>query len=340
MLSSQTASRVLVLGARGRFGQAAARAFAAAGWEVLAHMRVGGADPLFAVPGVRRVGAAFDDAPALARETGSVQVVVHALNPPYTNASWQREAAPMLEASVRLCRLTGATLMLPGNVYNFGRSMPGVLREETPQHADTVKGQVRVQLEQRLAEAVRHDGVRSVVIRAGDFFGSGTGSLFDQMMVSKLARSGRLTLLGPPDVATPWAYVPDLAETFVRVAARRGELAPFETLHFGGYTLSGHDWRAVLTPIAQAWGLVGPGVPLRVGAVPWRLFRVLAWVSPLLASVMEMHYLHETPHSLDNHRLRQLLDSEPHRPLEQAVQQALADLGVGPTKPALNAAVR
>ena len=35
------ASTVLILGARGRFGQAAARAFARAGWQVLGQVRPG-----------------------------------------------------------------------------------------------------------------------------------------------------------------------------------------------------------------------------------------------------------------------------------------------------------
>ena len=101
-------------------------------------------------------------------------------------------------------------------------------------------------------------------------------------------------------------------------------------LHFAGYHLSGHDWLAALTPVAQAWGLVAPGASLRVSAVPWGLFRVLAWFVPVLASVMEMRYLHHTPHSLDNGRLLQLLGAEPHRPLEQALQQSLGDLGLAP----------
>ena len=41
-----TQSTVLILGARGRFGLAAAHAFADAGWRVVAHMRPGATAPI------------------------------------------------------------------------------------------------------------------------------------------------------------------------------------------------------------------------------------------------------------------------------------------------------
>ena len=76
--------------------------------------------------------------------------------------------------------------------------------------------------------------MRSVVLRAGDFFGSGTGSWIDQAIAKDLPR-GRITWPGPLDVATPWAYLPDLARTLVRVAQERHRLAAFECLHFAGH---------------------------------------------------------------------------------------------------------
>jgi hypothetical protein len=74
---------------------------------------------------------------------------------------------------------------------------------------------------------LRYSGVKSIVIRAGDFFGSGSGTWFDQA-ISKDLRKGVVTYPGPPDVPTAWAYLPDLARTFVAVAARRAQLGSFE----------------------------------------------------------------------------------------------------------------
>lgn len=313
---------VLVLGARGRFGLAAARAFAAAGWRVIGQLRPDAAAP--PVSGVAWRGLALQDTAALAAAAAGASVVVHALNPKaYSNAAWQAESGPLLASAIALCRALGATLMLPGNVYNFGSGMPALLSEDTPQCADTAKGRVRVALEQQL----RASGVRSVVIRAGDFFGSGRGSWFDRVLTSNLTR-GRFTYPDRGETVTAWAYVPDLARTFVAVAERAAPLAPFEVLHFAGHPISAQHWLQALTPLARAQGWVAPGAVLHRTALPWPILRLAAPLVPAWAGLVEMRYLWKTPHALANDRLTALIGPEPHTPLHQAVVAALADLGL------------
>lgn len=317
-------STVLILGARGRLGLAVARAFAAAGWRVLAHMRPGAPVPAEAAPGSGIEWVAMDvfDTPALARAAQGATVVVHALNPAYTNQAWTTQALPLMDAAIAITRALQATLMLPGNVYNFGVGMPPVLREDTPQQARTVKGQIRIALEAQL----QRSGVRGVIIRAGDFFGSGHGTWFDSTIVSKMGK-GVFTYPGPRDVATAWAYLPDLARTFVAVASRRAQLAPFEVLHFAGYSLTAQQWLDALDPLARQQGWVKPGGHVRLGWLPWPLIRVGAWVMPTWAALVEMAYLWHTPHALANDRLTRLIGPEPHTPLALAAQLALTDLG-------------
>jgi len=56
-------------------------------------------------------------------------IVLHALNAPYT--SWERMALPHAYSAIEAAETAGATLMFPGNVYNYGRGMPAVLDETT-----------------------------------------------------------------------------------------------------------------------------------------------------------------------------------------------------------------
>jgi nucleoside-diphosphate-sugar epimerase len=322
---------VLILGARGRLGWAAAQAFADAGWRVLAHRRVVGglaheaqADPrihwLQADAG--HPAALLQAARAQAGEQG-IAVVLHALNPAYTNQAWKAQALTMTDAALALCKAFNATLMLPGNVYNFGAAMPAVLREDTPQQAQTVKGQIRIGMEAH----IQRSGVRSIVLRAGDFFGAGRGTWFDQAIVKDIAK-GVFTYPGPSDVATAWAYLPDLARTFVAVAERRAQLKPFEVLHFAGHSITARQWLHVLTPLAQAQGWVQSGQCVRYKRLPWALIRLGALVVPTWAGLVEMRYLWEQPHRLDNSKLVALLGAEPHTPLAQAAAMALQDLGL------------
>lgn len=322
-MSSQPS--VLILGARGRLGLAAARAFAAAGWTVRAQVRPGASGP--AIAGVEWLGVGAGDTAALAARAAGAQVVVHGLSPRYTNAAWRAELPSLTQHAIDISRALGATLMFPASVYNFGAGMPRVLREETPQAPTTVKGHLRAATERQILEATRDGAMKAVLIRAGDFFGGGTGSWFDLVMAKDLAQ-GTFTYPGQLDVPTAWAFLPDLARTFVEVAQRCDRLPPFEVLHFGGFTLTGRDWVDAVTPIAQEQGWSRPGAPLRARSLLWPLMRLLGLVVPVVGSICEMRYLWRTPHSLANDRLLALIGYEPHTPFPAALRGALADLNL------------
>ena len=318
---------VLILGARGRFGLAAARAFRDAGWRVLGQLRPGAAAPT--ETGIEWLGTDLRDTEALARAARGAAVVVHAINPPYPR--WGREALPAMEHSITLATALNALLMLPGNVYNFGAGMPPVLREDTLQQAQTGKGRIRIAMEQRMCEAGKDSQLRSVVIRAGDFFGSGKGSWFD-LAVTKNLHKGTLSYPGAWQVPTAWAYLPDLARTFERVARCTlidpDRFSSYETFHFKGYSLSGADWIAALEPMAREQGWLASRATLKRGAMPWWLFKALGWAVPMFGELAEMQYLWHTPHALANDKLVALIGAEPHTPLAQAARGALADLGL------------
>lgn len=314
-------STVLILGARGRFGAAAAEAFAAAGWQVLGQVRPGTA---LKHPGVQCLPIDPHDTAALAQAAHGARIVVHALNPPYTQ--WAREVPGLMDAAIRVTRALDACLLFPGNVYNFGEAMPELLTEDTPQRPSARKGHLRVAVEHRLASS----GVRSVVIRAGDYFGSGTGSWFDLALAKNITR-GKMTYPGPMDVATPWAYLPDLARSFVAVADRVVEdpraLPPHASFCYSGHRLSGRDWARMLEAVALEKGWLARGQALKLGGMPWGLIRALRLFVPMFRELAEMRYLWRTPHALSGARLEAFVGKLPHTPLPQALAAALQDLG-------------
>ncbi|MGV3679026.1 MAG: NAD-dependent epimerase/dehydratase family protein [Acidovorax sp.] len=322
---ANAASTVLILGARGRLGLAAAQAFAQAGWQVLAQVRPGATGP--AVPGVQWLAIAAQDTPALAAHAQGAQVVVHAMNPASTHKAWCTQAPGLMDAAIEATRALGATLMLPGSVYNYGSAMPPLLREDTPQTALDFKGRMRIQLEQRLQAATRDGTLRAIVLRAGDFFGSGLGSWLDLAIAKDLAK-GRITWPGPLDIQRPWAYLPDLARTLVLVAQARHRLAAFDTLHFAGQQVTAQRWVQVLSAVAAEQGWAPHSGAVRVGQLPWPLLRLAGLVLPTYAALADVRYLWSTPHRLDNTRLVALIGAEPHTPFEPAVRRALHDLGL------------
>ena len=288
-MNTPTRLTVLILGANGRLGLAAAQAFDAAGWQVLAHVRRDPAPEM--PPRARLVRAPLE---ALAVECAGAAVVVYGLNPLYTR--WDAEAMPLARAGMDIAHRLGARFMLPGNVYNFGTRMPVLLREDTPQHPDTPKGQLRVAMEAELRRRCDAGALRVTVIRAGDFFGGGTGSWLDLVIAKSIAR-GKLVYPGPLDCVHAWAYLPDLARAFV-AAAENDSLPAFENLHFAGHALTGTQLLAAIERAAAGLG-IAPRDGWRHGTLPWGVLRLGGWVVPMWRELARMSYLWRVPHALE-----------------------------------------
>jgi len=147
----------------------------------------------------------------------------------------------------------------------------------------------------------------------------------DLAMAKGLAR-GRFTQMGPADLPHAWAWLPDLAQTFVAVAERRAALPAHAVLHFPGLTLTGAQ-------LQQAFE-AALGRPLQTRHFPWPLLRLATLFSPMLRSLFEMRYLWQRPHQLDGTQLQALLGRVPQTPLDTVVRQCIAGLPAAQGTPA------
>ncbi|EHR69448.1 nucleoside-diphosphate-sugar epimerase [Burkholderiales bacterium JOSHI_001] len=307
-ISSPATRRVLVLGAHGRLGAAVVRAFAAAGWGVVAHTRRIARQPW--PEGVQGVQCDALDTAALQRAGAGCSVVVNGLSPDYTQ--WDRLLPPLTAATLALARALNARLMLPGNVYVYGQQLPALLKEDTPVAGNHPKARQRIAMEAAMADAAAR-GVRSVVIRAGDFLGD-QGTWVDLAMAKRLAR-GRWVHMGPDDVAHAWAFLPDLARVFVAVAERDAALPAFTTLHYPGINCTGAQMQTAVE------GVVGHKL-LRSG-FPWWLMRLAAPFAAMPRALLEMRHLWQRPHRLDGTRLAALIGPLPATPLAEVMRLSL-----------------
>lgn len=321
-------SKVLVLGATGGIGGEVARQLNAAGWEVCALTRD--------VDKARSANAAFTwlkgdalDREAVLAAARGCTVIVHAVNPPgYRN--WAELVLPMIDNTIAAAIAEGATIVLPGTVYNFGPDAFPALQENSPQHPQTRKGAIRVQLEQRL-EAASRQGARVLIVRAGDFFGGkAANSWFSQGLVKPGKPVHTISYPGAPGLTHQWAYLPDVARTMVELLARRASLDAFACFHMAGHedTDGTQMSRAIQRVVLRRTGQQ-PGV----GRFPWWLLKLAAPFVVTFRELQEMRYLWNTPLRMDNTRLVEVLGREPHTPLEQAVEATLSGLGCLP-KPA------
>lgn len=312
---SPDAPVALILGISGAIGGAIADALAARGYRIRALARSGRGNRTRGYPVDWINGDALDQAAVVEAARGAV-VIVHGVNPP-GYARWRELAIPMLANSIAAARASGATILFPANAYVFSPASGTIVDESTPMAPTTKKGRVRLDMETMLADAARAHGVRTIAVRAGDFFGPGVvGSWFAQA-VAKGGRSAKvLNDPGSPGVGHAWAYVPDLAEAFARLVDRRDALAPFEMVHFQGH------WTDPGRTMAEAAHRVIGRTELRIQSFPWIMMYLGAPFVTFLREATEMRWLWRHSLRLDNAKLERLIGPEPHTPLETAIAAA------------------
>jgi nucleoside-diphosphate-sugar epimerase len=320
-----TNKTALIVGAGGGIGGEAAAALLQHGWTVVAMARDPGRRPASARSGVLAnatwvAGDAMkpDDVRRAAEGAGAI---VHAANPPgYRN--WGQLVLPMIDNSIAAAKATGARVVLPGTIYNYGYDAFPILTEDSPQHPVTEKGRLRVELERRL-EAASQAGAPALIVRFGDFFGPAPGNnWFSQGLVTPGKRLASITYPGKSGVGHAWAYLPDAAETIARLLDRSGELEPFARFHFGGY------WDADGTQMTGAIARAVGRPDTKVRRLPWPLLGLTGLVMETPRELYKMRYLWNTPARLDNRRLVAFLGQEPQTPLEDAVRATLGALNV------------
>lgn len=301
---------IIILGANGKLGRAVMRAFLPNGYRVVAVTRNG---QLHDAPlGIEQRAADAMNAEKLAFACRDADFILNALNPPYTE--WRHKALPIAQHVIAAALEHRATHLFPGNVYNYGSGIPAICTPQTPFHGNTRKGQIRIEMEALFANAAQQYAVQTLILRAGDFYGGGKGSWFDQI-TAKLDK-GVFTYPGSLDKIHSWAYLPDLAQAFVLLAEQCNNLSAFESFLFSGHSLTGADLQTLLQSIC--------GQPLKTETIPWWLIKMGGLVVPIWRELPELAYLWQRPHTLADTRLDKIIGNLQLTPPIEALKQALA----------------
>lgn len=282
------AKTVLILGASGKIGKHAALAFERAGYQVRKHDRQKG---------------------NLLRDVEGVDVIVNGWNPPAYHA-WARIVPELTEKVISAARVSGATVIIPGNVYNLD-VIGGEWSEATAHRPPTNKGKIREAMER----AYEASGVRTIILRAGNFIDPDRKDDVMSLLFLRSIRSGKITLAGDPGAMQAYCYVPDWAQAAVLLASKRDQLNSFEDIPFPGHAFTAHELRRFLEQEL--------GRPVKFTDFPWWLFALLAPFWELAREMLEMRYLYDLSHTLSGRKLAQLAPEFRATPLEGVLASAI-----------------
>jgi nucleoside-diphosphate-sugar epimerase len=307
--------QIAILGANGRLAHAVAKAALDNGHSVIAVTRSGKCDGLEGQVEYRKADAMVEA--ELVDAARGADLIFNGLNPLYTE--WNEKVMVMARNVMAAAIATRAVHLFIGNVYNYGKEIPLNANEDTPFRTSTEKAVQRNAMEALFEEKAKTADVKTIILRAGDFYGTARpGTWVDQMIATKFSK-GVFTWPGPMEVPHAFAYLPDLAKTFIALAERHQDLPLWSHFNFEGHTLTGTQFKAISEQVL--------GKPLKRAGVPWIVIRALGFVQPMMREIAKMSYLWFTPHTLDGRKLAHFLGTVPTADPKEAIRQTYLDLG-------------
>jgi nucleoside-diphosphate-sugar epimerase len=276
----------VIVGA-GPVGSGTASLLADAGHEVRIVTRHGtGPDR----PGIERVAADASLAGELRGLVSGAVAIYNCANPPYHR--WATDWPPLAAALLDAAEQSGAVLVTTSNLYGYG-PVDHPMTESDPLEAAFTNGRVRAQMWNDALEAHRQGRVRVTEARAADYFGPGlTDSSSLGRAIPRILSGKTVRVLGSPDVAHSWTYVPDVARALVTLGTEPRAW--------------GHAWHVPTAPpqtqreMITAFAEVATVDPPNVTSVPSAAVLMAGLVSPTVRAVRDVAYQFDRPFIIDS----------------------------------------
>lgn len=258
------------------------------------------------------------DAALLNRTAVGKAFIFHGINYPYDK--WFGNMDTATQKVIDAAAQNHATIVFPGNVYNFGNTEEPI-REDSRPAPCTRKGQLRVEIEAMLEQAANAEKCRVLNVRLPDFWGpnvlnEGVKPIFENALNGKA-----LPWILNADIPHQSVYTKDAAEIIVRLMLQPVSLQstakPYEVWNYGGTTVpSVRSWFEQVSMLT--------GKPLKIQVYSRFIVNLLGLFMPVLREVKEMLYLYENTILLDDAKVLALFPDFRPTPMKQALTETLA----------------
>lgn len=247
----------------------------------------------------------FEDLMAAAKQADTI---FQSANIPYEQ--WEEKLIPFFENIINVSKTTGAKLVLVENIYAYGRSSGGKVKEETAKKPHTKKGKIRLQIEKRIKKA----NVQALFALLPDFYGPNAENTLLHFTLKDAKQHRRAMFVGSKKVAREFIYTPDGAKALVTLALQ--EQAFGQNWNIPGYdVITGEEIIAIIRDVN--------GYKKSVFTVTKGMIRLLGLFNPTMREVVEMFYLNEDPVVLDGTKYEREIGPLPRTPYQEGIKQTM-----------------
>jgi nucleoside-diphosphate-sugar epimerase len=239
--------------------------------------------------------------------TAGATAVYQCAQPAYHE--WAPKFPPLQAAILEGAAAAGAKLIVPENLYMYGKPEGRPLTEDSPYRAHTRKGRVRQAMTEALAAAQREGKARVAIARGSDFFGPDDTVSAELIYWPALAGKS-VSAVGRLDQPHTFTYAPDFGKTLATLGTHDEAL--------------GQVWHVPSNPpvtqaelMALVRDAVGKPVKVLRGTAP--ILWLVGLRNPDARELIEMLYEFDRPFVMESQKFQRAFGIEP-TPLREAVR--------------------
>lgn len=303
----------LVVGATGGIGRSTVKALVENGNHVRAFVRNRHkAEKYFF--GMSNVEIFEGDAtkPAdLAKAIKDCSTLFYGANTLYTE--WIEKARPLLKLSLVAALEANARFVFPGNVYLYGHAQYNPVDEKHPHAAHTVKGKIRVEMEEMIKKYSSEKGLRFTIVRFPDFYGPFVVNGFSEKAYQNALAGKSIQWIGAKNVPLEYIFIEDAGKCIA--AAGLSELGINQEFNVPATApITNNSYLGLITKLG------GANSKLQI-LNSNLLFSMMGFFNKLIKEVAEMLYLKREELTLDGTKFKNTFGFLPSTSYEEGIKK-------------------
>lgn len=305
--------KCLVIGATGGIGRSAVKALVENGNHVRAFVRnKHKAEKYFF--GLNNVEIFEGDAtkPAdLSKAIKGCSTLFYCANTLYTE--WIEKARPLLKVSLDAALNAKARFVFPGNVYLYGHAQYNPVDEKHPHTAHTVKGKIRVEMEETIKQYSSEKGLQFTIVRFPDYYGPFVVNGFSEKAYQNALAGKSIQWIGAKLVPLEYIFIEDAGKCIATAGlSEQGINQEFNVPATSPITNNNY-----LGLISKVGGANSKLQILNSNLI----FSIMGFFNKLIKEVVEMLYLKREELILDGTKFKNTFGFLPNTSYEEGVKK-------------------
>ena len=308
-------NKYLIIGATGAIGHAFATALQEAGEQatLLVRDRRKAIANFADTRGFTVVEGDVNDTALLKSIAEGTEFILHGANASYEH--WAAAMPVMTQSVIEAAEHAGATVIFPGNNYNFGQTDQPI-SEITPFNPSAPLGKVRIDLEKMLQRATDQGRILTLVVRMAEIWGPNVTNKQFAPIFENALKGKAMPWLISTEPAQQLLYAPDAGRAMVALTQER-ERNAYEVVNIGGTLVpSVQSWLEQIADVAK--------VPAKISVAPKLMVSALGRVIPVMREVASLSYKYETTVILNDAKFRRAHPDFVQTPMREAIAETLA----------------